>query len=116
MDQTTSADAETLADLIGNDMTICGEAGLLELVTGMPIAEAQTFLAARGGLGALPKLALRDLMSGGQLDVAQALRLKAAIEIGRRLAACPVSTRTHVWCPSVVADMLIHEMSSLLFE
>jgi DNA repair protein RadC len=91
------------------------DAELLAVITGVPCLEtAQRLLIAAGGLRGLLTLStveLQQLVSG--ISVGRAAQLKAAIELGTRVARGEHMARRQVKSPSDIADLLLLEMSHL---
>jgi DNA repair protein RadC len=91
------------------------DAELLAVITGVPCLEtAQRLLIAAGGLRGLQALStteLQQLVSG--ISVGRAAQLKAAIELGTRVARGDRLTRRQVKSPADIADLLLLEMSHL---
>jgi DNA repair protein RadC len=74
---------------------------------------AQRLLAEHGGLRGLFRLDIAELSRIRGLGDAKAVRLKAALELGRRLAALSPEERPQVGSPEDVANLLGIEMSAL---
>src|SRR5213596_3594568 len=91
------------------------DAELLAVITGVPHLEsAQRLLIAAGGLcglQALSTIELQQLVAG--ISVGRAAQLKAAIELGTRVARGDRLARRQIKSPSDVADLLMLEMSHL---
>jgi DNA repair protein RadC len=91
------------------------DAELLAVITGVSCLEtAQRLLIAAGGLRGLLTLStveLQQLVSG--ISVGRAAQLKAAIELGTRVARGEHMARRQVKSPSDIADLLLLEMSHL---
>ncbi len=91
------------------------DAELLAIITGVPCLEtAQRLLIAAGGLRGLQALStteLQQLVAG--ISVGRVAQLKAAIELGTRIARGDRLARRQVKSPSDVADLLLLEMSHL---
>src|SRR5581483_2147677 len=91
------------------------DAELLAVITGVPCLEtAQRLLIAAGGLRGLLTLStveLQQLVAG--IRVGRAAQLKAAIELGTRVARGERLQRRQVKSPSDIADLLLLEMSHL---
>jgi len=91
------------------------DAELLTIITGVPCLEtAQRLLIAGGGLRGLLTLStveLQQLVAG--ISVGRAAQLKAAIELGTRVARGDRLARRQIKSPSDVADLLMLEMSHL---
>jgi DNA repair protein RadC len=85
------------------------------VITGVPCLEtAQRLLIAAGGLRGLLTLTtveLQQLVSG--ISVGRAAQLKAAIELGTRVARGDRLTRRQIKSPTDVAELLLLEMSHL---
>lgn len=91
------------------------DAELLTIITGVPCLEtAQRLLIAAGGLRGLQTLStveLQQLVAG--ISTGRAAQLKAAIELGTRVARGEHMARPQVKSPSDIADLLLLEMSHL---
>ncbi len=91
------------------------DAELLAVITGVPCLEtAQRLLIAAGGLRGLQALStieLQQLVAG--ISVGRAAQLKAAIELGTRVARGERVARRQVKSPTDIADLLLLEMSHL---
>jgi DNA repair protein RadC len=95
--------------------TALSDAELLAVITGVPCLEtAQRLLIAAGGLRGLQALStveLQQLVAG--ISVGRAAQLKAAIELGTRVARGDRMARRQVKSPTDIADLLLLEMSHL---
>jgi DNA repair protein RadC len=91
------------------------DAELLAVITGVPCLEtAQRLLIAAGGLRGLLTLStveLQQLVAG--ISTGRAAQLKAAIELGTRVARGDHMARRQVKSPGDIADLLLLEMSHL---
>jgi DNA repair protein RadC len=91
------------------------DAELLAVITGVPCLEtAQRLLIEAGGLRGLQTLStveLQQLVSG--ISAGRAAQLKAAIELGTRVARGDHLARRQIKSPRDVADLLMLEMSHL---
>jgi DNA repair protein RadC len=76
-------------------------------------AVSQRLLADHGGLRGLFRMDLAELARVRGLGDAKAVRLKAALELGRRLAALSPEERPQVGSPEDVANLLSIEMAAL---
>ncbi len=74
---------------------------------------SQRLLAEHGGLRGLFRLEVSELAAIRGLGDAKAVRLKAALELGRRLAALSPEDRAQVTSPDDVANLLQIEMAAL---
>lgn len=74
---------------------------------------SQRLLAQHGGLRGLFRLEISELAEIRGLGDAKAVRLKAALELGRRLAALSPDERAQVTSPDDVANLLQIEMAAL---
>jgi DNA repair protein RadC len=74
---------------------------------------AQRLLAEHGGLRGLFRLDIAELARIRGLGDAKAVRLKAALELGRRLAALSPEERPAVGSPEDVANLPQIEMAAL---
>ncbi|MCA9877074.1 MAG: DNA repair protein RadC [Thermomicrobiales bacterium] len=74
---------------------------------------AQRLLAEHGGLRGLFQMEVNELARIRGLGDAKAVRLKAALELGRRLAALSPDERPQVTSPDDVANLLQIEMAAL---
>lgn len=91
------------------------DAELLAVITGVPCLETtQRLLIAAGGLRGLQALStveLQQLVAG--ISTGRAAQLKAAIELGIRVARGEHMARRQVKSPTDIADLLLLEMSHL---
>jgi DNA repair protein RadC len=91
------------------------DAELLAVITGVPCLETtQRLLIAAGGLRGLLAIStteLQQLVTG--ISVGRAAQLKAAIELGTRVARGDQAQRRQVKSPTDIADLLLLEMSHL---
>ena len=91
------------------------DAELLTIITGVSCLEtAQRLLIEAGGLRGLQTLSaveLQQLVAG--ISTGRAAQLKAAIELGARVARGDRLARRQIKSPSDVADLLMLEMSHL---
>lgn len=74
---------------------------------------SQRLLAQYGGLRGLFRLDLIDLARIGGVGDARSVRVKAALELGRRLAALSLDEPTQVGSPDDIANMLDFAMAGL---
>ena len=74
---------------------------------------AQRLLAHHGGLRGLFRLDVAELARVRGLGDAKAVRLKAALELGRRLAALSPEEPSQVGSPDDIANLLAFEMAAL---
>src|SRR5215213_4512715 len=74
---------------------------------------SQRLLADHGGLRGLLRLEVAELARIRGLGDAKAVRLKAALELGRRLAALPPEDRPPIGSPEDIANLLSIEMAAL---
>jgi len=74
---------------------------------------AQRILAEHGGLRGLMQLDVAELERIKGLGEAKAVRLKAALELGRRLAVLSPGQRPQITAPDDVANLLQIEMAAL---
>jgi DNA repair protein RadC len=74
---------------------------------------SQRLLAEHGGLRGLFQMDVAELARIRGLGDAKAVRLKAALELGRRLAALSPDQRPQVGSPEDIANLLQIEMSAL---
>src|SRR5215212_7969766 len=74
---------------------------------------SQRLLADYGGLRGLLRLDVAELVRVKGLGDAKAVRLQAALELGRRLAALPPEDRPPIGSPEDVANLLSIEMAAL---
>jgi DNA repair protein RadC len=83
-------------------------------IVGEGVAEvAQRLIAQHGGLRGLYQMDVMELIRIRGLGDAKAVRLKAALELGRRLAALSPDARPQVGSPDDVANLLQIEMAAL---
>src|SRR5215217_6622641 len=101
--------------LLAHGAAALSDAELLTIITGVPCLEtAQRLLIAAGGLRGLLTLStveLQQLVAG--ISVGRAAQLKAAIELGTRVARGDRLARRQVKSPTDIADLLMIEMSHL---
>ncbi len=83
--------------------------GVEETVTDL----SQRLLAQYGGLRGLFRLNLSELARIHGVGDAKSVRLKAALELGRRLAALSPDDRPQVASPDDIANLLAIEMAAL---
>ena len=76
-------------------------------------AVAQRLLAEHGGLRGLMQLDVAELERIRGLGEAKAVKLKAALELGRRLAALSPDQRPQIASPDDVANLVAIEMAAL---
>lgn len=74
---------------------------------------AQRVLAEHGGLRGLMRMEVAELARVRGIGDAKAVRLKAALELGRRLAALQPHQRPQITAPDDVANLLSIEMAAL---
>jgi len=74
---------------------------------------SQRLLAEHGGLRGLLRLEVAELVRVKGLGDAKAVGLKAALELGRRLAALPPEDRPPIGSPEDIANLLSIEMAAL---
>jgi DNA repair protein RadC len=94
------------------------EAELLALVLGAtgktnPITLAGELLVQSGGWVGLQRLTLEEIAEIPGMNRARAARIKAALEIGRRLVIASAETRPQIRSPADVAQLLMIEMGHL---
>src|SRR3989337_2387611 len=77
------------------------------------LALAARLLASYGGLGGLVRASFGELCNVHGLGEAKAAQLKAALELGKRLASAQPEERAVVRTPQDVANLLMAEMSFL---
>ncbi len=77
------------------------------------LALAARLLAGYGGLGGLARASFGELCNVHGLGEAKAAQLKAALELGKRLASAQPEERAVVRTPQDVANLLMAEMSFL---
>lgn len=91
------------------------DAELLAVISGVPCLEtAQRLLIAAGGLRGLLAIStteLQQLVAG--ISVGRAAQIKAAIELGTRVARGDQAQRRQIKSPTDIADLLLLEMSHL---
>ena len=94
----------------GDLLAIIMNTGMVgETVTDM----SQRLLAQHGGLRGLFQMDVAELARIRGLGDAKAVRLKAALELGRRLAALSPDARPQVGSPEDIANLLQIEMAAL---
>ncbi|HPA33677.1 MAG TPA: DNA repair protein RadC [Anaerolineaceae bacterium] len=69
-----------------------------------------------GGLNGLQRASFEDLRQQHGLGTAKAAQIKAAIELGRRLAVSTNDERPLIQSPEAAADQVLYEMSGLAEE
>jgi DNA repair protein RadC len=74
---------------------------------------AQRLLAEAGGLTGLHRMSYEELRRKRGIGQAKAAQLKAAIEVGRRLAASTPEDRPLVQSPDQAATLIMYEMGAL---
>lgn len=74
---------------------------------------AQDLLVNAGGLPGLHRLAYEELCAWHGIGPAKAAQLKAAIELGRRLAVATPTDRPAIRSPDDAAALLLYEMSAM---
>lgn len=74
---------------------------------------ARTLLRETGGLAGLQRATYDELCARRGVGPAKAAQIKAAIELGRRLAVAEVETRAVVQSPEDAAGLLLYEMGAL---
>ncbi|MEJ5313943.1 MULTISPECIES: DNA repair protein RadC [Anaerolinea] len=76
----------------------------------------QRILKTLGGLHGLHRASFAELSSIKGVGIAKAAQLKAAIELGRRLAMMEPQERASITSPADAAELVRYEMSALLQE
>lgn len=79
----------------------------------MSALELAQKLLVEGGISSLEKLSVEELSSFKGMGLAKTAQLKAAIEIGKRLAKYSLGPRPVIKCPQDVGKILVAEMSYL---
>ena len=101
--------------LLAHGAAALSDAELLAVITGVRCLETtQRLLIAVGGLRGLLAIStaeLQQLVRG--ISVGRAAQLKAAIELGRRVACDDQAQRRQIKSPADIADLLLLEMSHL---
>jgi DNA repair protein RadC len=101
--------------LLAHGAAALSDAELLAVITGVQCLETtQRLLIAAGGLRGLLTLStaeLQQLVVG--VSAGRAAQLKAAIELGRRVARGDQAQRRQIKSPTDIADLLLLEMSHL---
>ena len=83
-------------------------------VTGMNVVQlAQLLLREYGGLRGLQRASFPDLRGRHGMGEAKTAQLKAALELGRRLAVLGIEDRVQITSPADVARLMMVEMSHL---
>src|SRR3989440_9667947 len=77
---------------------------------------ANKLLSKYGGLPGLVRADFRELCAEHGIGEAKSAQIKAALEIGRRLALVPVDTRYRISTPSEAANLVMLEMACLATE
>ena len=83
------------------------------LQTPNALYQANTFLAKHHGLIGLARASLHELQEVNGVGPAQAARLRAAIELGRRMLIASPEDRIQVKSPADAANLMMMEMSTL---
>jgi DNA repair protein RadC len=86
---------------------------LLALAAGLPLARARLVLDESGGLLNLARNDVAELMEDAHLGRPRATALRAAIELGRRVAAAPADPGWRVRTPADVGQRLLPAMRPL---
>jgi len=89
---------------------------LLTIILGSPDELGARLLAHFGGLVPLARASLHELIGLDGMGLARAARIKAALELGRRLLIASCEERPRVLSPADVAGLLMPEMSLLRQE
>jgi DNA repair protein RadC len=74
---------------------------------------SQRLLRESGGFVGMQRRDFRELLEFGGLGPAKAATLKAALEIGRRVARLPIEERPAISSPEDVVDLIGYEMAAL---
>jgi DNA repair protein RadC len=74
---------------------------------------SQRLLRESGGFVGMQRRDFRELLEFGGLGPAKAATLKAALEIGRRMARLPIEERPAISSPEDVVDLIGYEMAAL---
>ncbi len=74
---------------------------------------SERLLAQHGGLVGLLKISYSDLKNVKGIGPAKAAQLKAAVELGRRIAAASPAERPTISSPAEAASLLMYEMRAL---
>jgi len=74
---------------------------------------SERILAQHGGLVGLLKISYSDLKNVRGIGPAKAAQLKAAVELGRRIAAASPAERPTITSPADAANLLMYEMRAL---
>jgi DNA repair protein RadC len=74
---------------------------------------SERILAQHGGLVGLLKISYSDLKNVKGIGPAKAAQLKAAVELGRRIAAASPAERPTITSPTDAANLLMYEMRAL---
>jgi len=110
---------ERLAE-VGAENLSTAELLAILLRTGLPgenvVALAGRLLKDMGGLSGLHRSSLQELRDQHGLGLAKATQIKAAIELGRRLASEKPEDRPAITSPRDVADIVKYEMSAFTQE
>jgi DNA repair protein RadC len=86
---------------------------LLALATGLPLGQARLILDGCGGLLGLARSEVAELMEVAHLSGARVAAVRAAIELGRRVAAAPADPGWRVRTPADVGQRLLPAMRPL---
>ena len=71
---------------------------------------AERIISGSGGLRALPELTLEEMQFFSGVGPAKAVQIKAALELGRRIAAAGMGDNTAITSPGAVADLFMEEL------
>ncbi|NJN67644.1 MAG: DNA repair protein RadC [Chloroflexaceae bacterium] len=83
-------------------------------VAGMNVVQlAQLLLREYGGLRGLQRVSFQELQGRHGMGEAKTAQVKAALEVGRRLAALGIEDRVQIMSPADVARLMMVEMSHL---
>ncbi len=80
------------------------------------VSLAQRLLVEYGGIAGLADATMTELAGADGVGLTKGAQLKAALELGRRLAREPSTTRPRVQSPRDVADLLMTDMGLLQQE
>jgi DNA repair protein RadC len=86
---------------------------LLALATGLPLTRARLVLDGSGGLLNLARSEVAEMAEVAQLSGASAAAVRAAMELGRRVAATPADPGWRVRTPADVGQRLLPAMRPL---
>lgn len=105
--------ADTRSRLLRRGPTALDDGELLALATGLPLAQARIVLDGSGGLLNLARSEVAGLVEVARLSGPRVAAVRAAIELGRRVAAAPADPGWRVRTPADVGQRLLPAMRPL---